>query len=155
LKALMNKGKEPSKEFLDGHLFRGLNVGFLPRLIGRRKFIKSFYKKRGLFLIGSNLRVKQNDPDEEYIKLLKGGGPRPEGYFLVESAKDNTKWNHYQDAAFLSYGRGNNAWYQPAKLLRDYLVNPFPENGNILLGHAYFAIGPFQVSFGFFVLEKV
>jgi len=151
LKVLMNKGTEPSRALLSGYLYRGLNVGFLARLIGRRKFIKSFKN----FPIGNNFMVKQNDPDEEYIKLFKDGNPIPEGYFLIGSADDNRKWNHYQNAIFLDYGRGNNKWYQPARLLRDYLVQPAPRNREILLGHAYFAIFGFKVPFTFFVLERI
>jgi len=150
LKEFMNKGTEPSRPSLNGYLFRGLNVGFLARLIGRRKFIKSFN-----ILLGNNFMVKQNDPDEEYIKLFEDGVPIPEGYFFIESAEDNRKWNHYQDATFLDYGKGNNKWYEPAKLLRDYLVQPFPGNKEILLGHAYFAIFGFKVPFTFFVLERI
>jgi len=158
LKEFMNKGTEPDKDFLSGYLYRGLNVGFLARLIGRRKFIKYFKDfpiSSLLAFLGNNFMVKQNDPDEEYIKLFKDGSPIPEGYFLIEVAEDNREWNHYQDAIFLDYGKGNNKRYQPAKLLRDYLVQPFPGNKEILLGHAYFAIFGFKVPFTFFILERI
>lgn len=151
-KKLMRDGRQP--ETFVGSEFMGLNTGFLPKLFGFQKFIKTFYLKDTL-TFGNNFRVKQNNPESEYVKLFKDYQPVPQGHFLVVSAKDRDKWNHYSDAVFLDYGIINNAWYQPARLLRDYLVQPFPENPGILLGHAYFAVGPFQISGAFFVLERI
>ncbi len=46
-------------------------------------------------------------------------------------------------------GSGN-----PEKVIRDYLIQPDPENPDLYLGYAYLALGPVTVPFGFFVLER-
>lgn len=157
-KDLMEAGFSPDREYLIGAEYKGLNTGFLPGLFGVRKFIKTFYLEDVHKLeFGNNFRVKQNDPEDEHIKLLKDGQPIAQGYFLVLSLKKmvDPKWSHYKRAAFLNYGHGGNKWYEPAKVLRDYIVQPFEDNPNILLGHAYFAVAGFQISGAFFVLERI
>lgn len=151
LKSLMESSQKPEKEYLAGSEFMGLNVGFITKVIKRTKFIKSFYMNAGE-LMGNNFMVEQNDPAGHYHKLNNDGRPKAEGYFLVES---NPAWNHYSDTAFLDYGKGGNKWYQPVKLLRDYLnMVMVYSSPDILLGHAYLALG-LKVSVGFFVLERI
>ena len=74
-----------------------------------------------------------------------------EGYFLIERAEG--RWNKYPDAILLHYGRADNKWYEPSRFLRDYLIQPYSNNPNILLGKAYFALFPF-IGF-FFILERI
>ena len=158
LKELMNVGKQPNKESLAGSEYLGLTVGRLPEWFGFQKFVKAFhlteFQWSGNPIIGNNLRVTQNGFAALYIKLKKNGKPVEQGYFVVESARDNPKWNHYNNASFLDYGKGDNSLKEPARFLRDYLVQPFPENKDILLGHAFIYILGLKFSVGFFVLEK-
>jgi len=155
LRTLMGSSTKPERKDLAGYEYMGLNVGFITGLIGRRKFIKSFYMNAGE-LMGNNFMVEQNDPSAHYHKLIKNGRPRPEGYFLVEDSGNNTDWNHYFNTSFLDYGKGGNKWWEPVKLLRDYLnaVKVY-QTPDILLGHAYLALLGFQVSVGFFILERI
>lgn len=159
LKVFMNLGKQPNRESLVGE-YLGLNTGPLPKWLGFQKFVKSLrisdaWLMKPMELIGNNFRVTQNGFAELYIKLMKDGKPVEQGYFVVESASNNPNWNHYPDAAFLDYGKGDNDWKEPARFLRDYLVQPFPDNKDILLGHAFIYILGLKISVGFFVLQKV
>lgn len=157
LKLFMSYGTQPDKESLAGFEYLGLNVGPLPKMFGFQKFIKFFHMpvKWMQSVVGNNIRVSQNGFAAIYIKLMKNTKPVEQGYFVVGSARDNPKWNHYSNASFLDYGKGDNSWKEPARFLRDYLVQPFPGNTDILLGHAFIYIWPFKISVGFFVLEKV
>jgi len=130
LEELMEIGRAPTN--LSG-LYMGLNTGFVARFIKRVKFIKSFYPEYGTsgVQMGNNFKVQQNEPGDEYIKNFKNGSPVPEGYFRVEYS--NKDWNKYPDAVLLNYGESN-PWYQPARFLRDYLVQPF-DNPVILFYH--------------------
>jgi hypothetical protein len=158
LKELMEKGQRPEIESLEGWVFRGLNIGIGAGLIGRRKFIKAFYLKDygyGKMLTGNNFIVEQNNPADEYILKMRNDMPIPEGYYLVEHAKFNKRWQRYPQAALLHYGKADNAWSELPGYLRDYLVQPFPDNPDILLGRAYFSIGLLRLAVGFFVLERL
>jgi len=158
LKSLMANSQKPDKASLEGLEFLGLNVGFLSGLIGRRKFIKTFYMKSygyGRFFTGNNFIVQQNKPTDEYVLIRKNDQPIPEGYFLVEYAGLNNRWHRFPQSALLNYGRADNAWYELPGLLRDYLVQPYPDNPNILLGMAYIALGPLTLPGGFFILERI
>jgi hypothetical protein len=41
------------------------------------------------------------------------------------------------------------------RLLRDYLVQPYAQNPDLLLGKAYFAFGSRRVFSNFFVIERL
>ena len=156
LEHYMSIGSMPSMRHLDGWRFRCLNVGPTAKLLGIQKFIKCFYNVDyhfGSMLTGHNISVEQNAPSDINEKKMKNGVHKIQGYYLVES--ENRNFNKYQNAALLHYGRADNHWWEPAKRLRDYLVQPFADNANILLGKAFFAIGPFQVFGGYFVLERL
>lgn len=158
LEALMKSGSQPTPQQLDGYRFRGLNVGFGPKLLGIQKFIKCFFMKDygyGAMMTGNNFVVKQNAAQAEYITVQKKGRDKVQGYYLVENASGNERWNEYPNAALLHYGRGNNAWWDPAAKLRDYLVQPYSDNPNLLLGKAYFSVGPFKIKGGYFILERL
>ncbi|RME90560.1 MAG: hypothetical protein D6767_06645 [Candidatus Hydrogenedentota bacterium] len=159
LEKLMQTGIKPDLTQLNGYRFRGLNVGLGPKLIGIRKFIKCFYLKDygyGQLLTGHNFIVKQNKPEEVYITLRnKKGQEKVQGYYLVEDAEKNSIWNQYPNAALLHYGRGNNKWWDPAGKLRDFLVQPYADNPDLLLGKAYFQLGPLKIKGGYFVLERL
>lgn len=62
----------------------------------------------------------------------------------------------YPQALLLNYGASpHNAAFKIERLLRDYLVQPFLAQPDILLGKAYFAFGPSRLPSIFFVLERL
>jgi hypothetical protein len=61
--------------------------------------------------------------------------------------------NRYLQALLLDYGAGGNAWYDPSRPIRDYLVQV---DENLLLGRAFLALGPLRASARtYFVLEPL
>ena len=156
LEQLLKDGSRPTLKQLEGYNFRGLNVGFKSKLIGTQKFIKSFYSidyHYGSMLTGHNIVVKQGKPGVAYEQVFKDGRSKVQGVYLVEA--ENTNYKKYPNTALLHYGRGDNPWWEPAKKLRDYLAQPYADNPDLLLGKAYFRLGPFEVFGGFFVLERL
>lgn len=157
LETLLNAGTAPEGERLSGWRFLGLNKGFGAGLIGRRKFIKQmFFTGTGQvkILAGNNIVVRQNGVRNPYVISLANGIPRTEGAYIIEAAAAHPRWHHYPNAALLDYGRGGNPWYDPAHLLRDYLVQPFAGDADLLLGKAYFQLGPLNIFSNFFVLQR-
>jgi hypothetical protein len=157
LEKLLKEGQKPPKESLEGWKFRGLNVGLGAKLIRRQKFIKCFYTKDlgyGSVLTGHNFVAEQNKPEEEYLIKKRKGQDRREGFYVIEDARLNPRYQKYPHAALINYKRADNVWYEPAGLLRDYLVQPYPDNPDLLLGKAYLFIGPLEILAGFFVLER-
>ena len=156
LEQLLKDGSRPTLKQLEGYNFRCLNLGFMLKLIGAQKFIKSFYSidyHYGSMLTGHNIVVKRGKPEVAYEKVFKDGRSKVQGVYLVEA--ENTNYKKYPNTTLLHYGRGDNPWWQPAKRLRDYLAQPYADNPDLLLGKAYFSLGPFEVFGGFFVLERL
>ena len=156
LEQLLKDGSRPTLKQLEGYNFRGLNASFIPKLIGTQKFIKSFYSidyHYGSMLTGHNIVVKQGKPGVAYEKVFKDGRSKVQGVYLVEA--ENTNYKKYPNTALLHYGRGDNPRWQLAKILREYLAQPYADNPDLLLGKAYCSLDPFEMFGIFFVLERL
>ena len=68
---------------------------------------------------------------------------------VVEGAADA----RYPKALLLDYSLGGNGLFGPP--LRDYVVQIYPDDPDLLLGKAYVALGPLRVPVGFFVLKRL
>ena len=74
---------------------------------------------------------------------------------MVAPVNPSSRDNLYPEAALLDYGASpRNSPWQIERLLRDYLVQPDPTNGDILLGKAYLALGK-RIPVSFFILERL
>jgi hypothetical protein len=169
LEALIQSGKMPNFESMKGYLYRGLNLGKLAKFFNIRKFIKGFYRdfkyqESGNFHFGYNISAKQNVKKNEWrmkekkIPIQSGLfnlGPNRFGFYRVYPVNNDEKDNKYPNALLLNYGCRLNSLLNPIRLLRDYLVRLIPDSDNLLLGKAYFKIGPFRLFVGFFILEKM
>ncbi len=161
--AVMRGGTGPSFESLAGWEFAGANANAGAELIGVRKFKKGFYEG-GVprvdvgptpFLQGYNVLCFQDGlymahrakPNEEHPKRF--------GFYRVHAVQPGARDNVYEHALLLDYGLGANG-VSEATLLRDYLVQVYPDDPDLLLGHAFYAL-PFglRVSLGFFVLSRM
>ena len=153
LEAAMREGIAPSFESIEGWVFRGWNTLWLTRLFGFQKFAKGFYRgaERACgpspFLQGYNVVVAQNGNWDTHQPRPSEARPRLHGYYRVYQAP-----NRYANALFLDYAKGANG-LNPAGLLRDYLVQPWPDEPDLLLGKAYVALGVW-VPVSFFVLQR-
>lgn len=153
LEALMISGKTPDVEKLIGWEFRGHNIGIIPRMFRILKFKKGF-RRSGDEILGYNVRIKQNSPEEPWISLPNESNPKRHGFYKVYYASSSTKYTHYKNALVLDYGKGNNPFYDPSRVLRDYLVKPFEDNDDLYLGKAYIEIFGKLIPVGYFVIER-
>lgn len=159
LKKIMQEGVTPKFEDLVGWEFRGWNVPYITRILGFQKFKKGFYlgpnqRIDGREISGYNVVVVQNRFDEPWIAKPSEDAPKRHGFYIVYKVRPEDKDNLFQNALLLNYGLGKNPLWHPARLLRDYLVQPDPDNRDLFLGMAVFAIGPFRVFPSFFIIER-
>lgn len=157
--AIMADGVAPPFDDLADWEFNGLNIGPGPGLIGIRKFRKGFYRgvPRGTgpqpFIQGYNIPVRQNGVGEVHLAKPSDALPKRFGFYRCFEASRDARFNRWPRALLLNYGMGGNGFRVEA-LLRDYLVQVVPGNSQVLLGYAVFALGPFTIPGGFFVLDR-
>ena len=152
LRRRMLNGKPPVADDLIGREYRGTNMpATTSRVLGIRRFIKGFDQTDDGTVIGYNRRVRGDDLATAWTASAWKGKPRF-GYFTVTPVDPLARDNRYLNALLLDYGTGLNGPRDPTAILRDYLVQT--ESG-LLLGHAFFAIGPLRIPVGFFALEPL
>jgi hypothetical protein len=155
LEAILQSALAPDFNRLAGFEWRGANMSALPRLLGLQKFIKGFFYD-GDQPAGYNVKVRQNGLDAEWIESASPGRPRRFGFYLVCPAQSTETDRIYPRALVLDYGASpHNPPFRIERSLRDYLVQPDPDNPDVLLGKAYFAIGSARLPSNFFVLERL
>lgn len=154
LEATMVRGETPSWPALAGHEYRGYNVAPATALLGIRKFIKAFFATPSGAWYGCNTPVAQNGLSGPWNARPSEAAARRYAYFCVNPVDPAARDNAYLHALLLDYGRGGNPFYDPSRLLRDYLVRCVPGSDDLLLGKAYLALGPVRVAAGFFLLER-
>ncbi len=156
LETIMQNGTMPDVRDLAGWEFRGYNTLDLTGLLGFRKFKKGFIANREIKspterIEGYNLKVVQNGIIDDWIDT---GAPRY-AFYEVYPAKDDPVDNKYPNSILINYGASNkNPVYDPAKFLRDYLVQVYPDNKDLFLGKAYVALGKARIFVSYFVLER-
>ncbi len=159
LEYVLRAGTTPDLNSLVGFEFKGYNVPFITQILGFRKFKKGFYLEpddsvESGQISGYNVEVVQNRLEEPWIAKPDEAHPKRHSFFLVYKVRSAEQDNLYPHALLLNYGLGGNSLLNPARFLRDYVVQVDPENKDLLLGKAYFAIGPSRVMPSFFVLER-
>jgi hypothetical protein len=153
LERVFMRGMMPDLDKLAGWEFRGLNHPAWARLAGIKKFMKGFYWD-GDALYGYNCPMKQNATRGPWIFKKTAEDPGRFGYYRVAPVDASAKDNAYLNSVLLDYGEGGNKIYDPSRNLRDYLVQVDPDNEDLYLGKAYYALGPLRVSSNFFLLER-
>jgi hypothetical protein len=153
-------GAAPSADELIGWEFDGMNVGFVPGVLGLRKFRKGFYRgadrvSGGPTAIahGYNTPVRQNGVEAPHVPKPSEERPKRFGFYRVYDAKLSAAHNRYPNALLLDYGLGANG-LDPSGFLRDYLVKVSRDSSDLLLGKAYLALGPIRPFVGFFILRR-
>lgn len=156
--AIMREGVAPKFDDLAGWEFGGGNAVPLFRLIGIRKFVKGFYegppraaKGPEPFIQGYNIDVKNNGDDEPHV--FKHGPPKRYGFYRVHRVVEGARDSKYPNALLLDYGLGGNGLFGPP--LRDYLVQVYPDDPDLLLGKAYLNILGARIPTNFFVLKRL
>jgi hypothetical protein len=151
LARLFESGEQPSVEALKGYEFRGFNQPWLMALLGIRKFIKAFFVADGASF-GCNTPVQGNDVHGDWLAKPDDANPKRFGFFSVSRVEGARPGSG--NALLLDYSRGRNRWYEPARLLRDYVVRVDRGSDELLLGRAYAALGPIRIPLSYFLLER-
>lgn len=146
----MLRGATPELATLVGWEFRGMNHPEWTRLFGIKKFIKGFFRD-GDTAFGYNCAVAMNALDGRWRAQPDDAQPRRFGYFRVDRVDPTARDNRYLHAVLLDYGRGGNPWWDVSRGVRDYLVQL---DDDLLLGKAYYALGPARVNSNYFILER-
>ncbi len=153
------RGSMPDLGALVGWEFRGINrmpLNRLPiaQLLGIKKFVKGFFRTEDGRVMGYNCPVVQNVLDGRWRTKPSDTAPKRFGYYEVAPVDATRRDNYYLHAVLLDYGRGGNQPWDPTSGLRDYLVQVDPANPDLLLGKAYYALGPARLRSNFFILER-
>ncbi|MEO1268405.1 MAG: hypothetical protein AAFX99_09915 [Myxococcota bacterium] len=154
LEAVFVRGLQPDLDQLIGWEFRGTNHPAWASAVGIRKFIKGFWRTRDGLAKGYNCPVVQDGLTKPWRARPLDHDPKRFGFYRVDPVDAASRDNAYLHALLLDYGRGGNPWFDPSAGLRDYLVQVAPHNPDLLLGKAYYALGPARVPTNFFILQR-
>jgi hypothetical protein len=129
-------------------------------LVGIRKFVKGFYdgKPRAAngpepFIQGYNINVENNGDDAPHNLKPSKESPKRYGFYRVHEVVPGARDDRYPNALLLDYGLGGNGIFGPP--LRDYLVQIYPDDPDLLLGKAYLNILGLRIPTNFFVLKRL
>jgi hypothetical protein len=154
LESVLRAGKGPALQALAGSAWCGYNTPSFAKLLGIQKFIKGFFQgPQGVE--GYNTPAVQNGIDGPWLAQPSPEAPRRFGFYTVTRVDRAARDNFYPEALLLDYGASRrNQSGGIERALRDYLVQPDPDNPDILLGKAYFALGRFRIPSSYFILER-
>jgi hypothetical protein len=148
-KQTFDQGVAPKSSELVGWEFCGWNTVWIASLLRIRKFVKAFFIDQG-DPYGCNTPAEQNGLDGEWVPRPSEDAPKRFAFYAVVSPENGS----HSNSILLDYGRGRSGFFQPARLLRDYLVRVSPDSDDLLLGKAHLAIGPLLIPVTYFVLER-
>lgn len=160
LELTFQRGTTPDLEGLVGWEFRGINrlpLQGIPvaRIAGIKKFMKGFYRAEDGRVMGYNCPVVNNVLDGRWHTKPSDTAPKRFGFYEVRLVDPTARDNFYLHALLLDYGKGNNPAFDPSQFLRDYVVQVDPTNPDLLLGKAYYALGPTRIgTLNYFILER-
>ncbi|MBM4319258.1 MAG: hypothetical protein FJ125_04680 [Deltaproteobacteria bacterium] len=161
LEEVMQRGTPPALESLAGWEFKGYNTPDYTRLLGIRKFKKGFFRPAGALepltcVEGYNVKIRQNHSlSLPWEDELRQGRTQRFGFYEVRPVDLGDTDNRYPNAVLIDYGRSpRNPKADPSRLLRDYLVQVYPDQADLLLGKAFLSAGFFRICVGYFVLGR-
>ncbi len=155
---IMRTGVAPRFEDLAGWEFAGANSRKIYRLIGIRKFVKGFYegppRDEGPepFVQGYNIPAKNNADSDPHVLETRNGAPKRFGFYRVHEPVEGARDSYYPNSLLLDYSKGGNGRFGPP--LRDYIVQVYPDDPDLLLGKAYLALG-LRIPTNYFVLKRL
>ena len=161
LDRVFQRGVTPDLGGLVGWEFRGVNTQFVAirtsawaKWVGIKKFTKGFFRDHDGQVHGYNVPIVQGRLDDAWVAKPDDHAPRRFGFFLVTPVDPSARDNASLHALLLDYGRGGNKPWDPSRGLRDYVVQVDADNPDVLLGRAFYAVGPARLETNFFILER-
>lgn len=145
-------GRTPDAAELCGWEYYGYNTAAIAGVLGIRKFKKAFFAKtKGAPVGGYNCKVRPTPLDGPW----ENGGPGGayQGYYDVKPGADGRAIAAHDNALFLDYGTGVNSLFD-GSFLRDFVVQPDPDEPDVFLGKAYASLGPVTIPVSYFVLQR-
>jgi len=156
LEIVFQRGVMPDLGGLVGWEFRGINRMMLNQVpwanaVGIKKFLKGFFRASDGRVMGYNSPVDSTNALDGRWNITE----KRFGFYEVYPVDATARDNEYLHALLLDYGKGGNKPYDITRGLRDYLIQVDPQNPDLLLGKAYFAVGPARIGgLNFFILER-
>lgn len=174
LEGILREGTSPDMDSLVGWELRGWNVVEpigkpLVAALGIRRFAKGFYQRpgepkpsEGGQLLGYNVDMQRGGLDDEWLGKPTPEAPRRRGFYAVYKPSDGPRpVDEYPQALFLDYTarKDKNGVFDGGPLfgdggLKDFLVQPDPDDGDLFLGKAYMRVPPLTVPGGYFILQR-
>ena len=160
LEEVMRLGVQPDMAGLVGWEFKGYNVLEPAELVGIRKFKKGFYledpgRDPALGISGYNVQIHPNTLGEPWIDKTRKGEPIRHGWYDVYPVSLSEIDNKYPNSLLINYGLSpKNFVLDPSRLLRDYIVQVYPDDPDLVLGKAHAALGPMRIAINFFILGR-
>ena len=154
LEQVFLRGTTPELDQLVGWQFRGCNTPSWAKLVGIKKFIKGFFRDENGQIMGYNCPVHQDKLSAPWRAKPSDSAPKRFGFYTVTDVDPTARDNAYLHAVLLDYSQGDNPMLDPSKGLRDYVVQVYADNPDLLLGKAYYALGPTRIATSFFILER-
>lgn len=155
LAVLMRRGGPPAPGALTGWEWRGTNMPASSRFLGLRRFIKGFERLDDGRIEGYNVAVAGSDLAAPWRERRQRDGRREWARFAVAPVDPSAPDNRYLDALLFDYGAATAPEGGIAGRLRDYVVRVAPGSDDLLLGHAFLAVGGRRVAIGWFALERL
>jgi hypothetical protein len=149
------RGSRPDIQALAGWEWRGTNMPASSRLLGLRRFIKGFVGAGGDQVEGYNVSVPGGDLSSPWTERRQRDGRRGWARFAVTPVDPEGADNRYLESLLLDYGSVTTPEPGIPGRIRDYLVRVVPGSDELLLGHAFLAIGWARVPIGWFTLERL
>jgi hypothetical protein len=143
----MRTSPSPDRASLAGWEYRGINTAGWLRALGADRFIKGFADGYGY-----NRRVRRGPRTSPWL-ANRGPEPKPFGFYAITPVHRGGADDRYPNALLLDYSAFARR-IDPTGSIRDYLVT-LDESEDLLLGHAFAAIGHARVHASFFVLERL
>jgi hypothetical protein len=165
LEQYLREARGPTLASIAGYEFRGFNVlaaheKVVMRVLGNLRFIKCFFPAPGSPpgevkepLHGYNLQVTNGGLDEPWTTVPNEEKPARKGHYRVYATRNRPGPNPYPQAVFLDYDQPENGLFS-GRTIDDYVVQPDPENPDLLLGKAFTRLGVMTPA-SFFVLERL
>lgn len=160
LERAMRMGVQPRLKDVAGWEFRGYNTLDLTELLGFRKFKKGFYSPLPMGpdtkeIRGYNVQVVQTPLGDPWIDRLRRGQPIRHAWYRCYPVRMTEVDCRYPNSLLINYDSEDNNPLDPSKRLRDYLVQVYPDDPDLLLGKAYIALaGPLRMFVSYFILGR-
>ena len=148
LVGVMRRGDRPDPGALEGWEYRGLNTARWARRAGADRFVKGFVGGRGY-----NRRIRRGSRTGPWLPSDQPE-PEPFAFFSVEPVDPESRENRYLNALLFDYSAYASGPLDPAGGIRDYAVT-LDDAHDLLLGHAFVALGRARLHATFFVLERL